>query len=549
MRSPALKILSSIFACAVCLTLWALFAPTKLGGATSYSITAGISMEPMMHADDLALVREQPSYEVGDVVLYQSPVLHKPVLHRIILIDGDKYYFKGDNNGFVDPGYAPRSSLLGKHWLTIGQAGVVLGWFGKPAHAAIVGTVATMFAVLAGATTSGGRRRRRKGTSHMKIKQKDSPASSNPGTSRHEPHAPHLRLGHSGGRRPPPYFEGPTWSLVTLGVLVALAIVVLTLGFSRTTIRNSQQAKAYEHTGDFSYSGTTKAPNDVYPSGTVTTGEPVYPSLVDIVTLQFGYEFVSKLPHDITGTIELRAFVLSQTDTWQEVSTLVPLTEFTGNSASVSGAFPITQLYDYIDSLATQSGIAGANYSFGIQPVVHVTGTVGDAPIDEEFSPVLPFAVSTEAVRVDVAADPPLPGETVAPSTAEDALATALAPTEFGSIPEVIGNHMTIARYDIPVTFLRTFGIVLVGASILMALFHDRIRRRQAKRSEEEHIAARYHSLIVPVTTLDRPDASPDIVVPDFARLAGLAQFLERPILYAYWKGARTYAVDDDSRR
>jgi signal peptidase I len=141
--------------------VWLVFAPTELGGSATYTITDGISMNPLLYKNDLAVIRCEPNYHVGEVVLYQSQVLHKPVLHRIILIQNGDYFFKGDNNKFVDPGYATRSELTGKLWFHISHAGAVLGWFGKPVHAALLAGMAAMAVVLTGTKTTKGRRRRR----------------------------------------------------------------------------------------------------------------------------------------------------------------------------------------------------------------------------------------------------------------------------------------------------------------------------------------------------------------------------------------------------
>jgi hypothetical protein len=66
-------------------------------------------------------------------------------------------------------------------------------------------------------------------------------------------------------------------------------------------------------------------------------------------------------------------------------------------------------------------------------------------------------------------------------------------------------------------------------------------------RSSEEVVAARMHTLLVPVTSLRLPDDSSQIEIPDFAHLAGLAQFLERPILYDWSDDRRTYTVVDEA--
>jgi signal peptidase I len=160
MRSNRSKV-AGFIAALVGLAVWLVFAPTALGGSATYSITDGISMNPLLYKGDFAVIRSESNYNVGDVVLYQSQVLHKPVLHRIILIQNGNYFFKGDNNGFVDPGYATRSELTGKLWFHIPHAGAVLGWFGAPVHAALLAGIAAMFVVLTGTRTTKVRRRRR----------------------------------------------------------------------------------------------------------------------------------------------------------------------------------------------------------------------------------------------------------------------------------------------------------------------------------------------------------------------------------------------------
>lgn len=149
---------------AIFIGLWAVFAPVKLGGSVTYSITDGISMRPLLVKNDLAVVRIESNYKVGEVVLYESQVLHKPVLHRIYLIQDGNYFFKGDNNHFVDPGYATRSELLGKLWFHVPWVGTVLGWFGKPIHSAVLAAATAMVLVLVTSNTAPTNRRRR-GTS------------------------------------------------------------------------------------------------------------------------------------------------------------------------------------------------------------------------------------------------------------------------------------------------------------------------------------------------------------------------------------------------
>src|SRR3954471_12430061 len=119
----AKKLASGAFALAAVACAWFFFAPSWLGGSTSYVVTEGVSMQPRFHTGDLAVVRSAADYRVGDVVAYHSHQLRNIVLHRIIGRDGDRYVFRGDNNDFRDPEHPTRSQLVGKLWLHLPGGG------------------------------------------------------------------------------------------------------------------------------------------------------------------------------------------------------------------------------------------------------------------------------------------------------------------------------------------------------------------------------------------------------------------------------------------
>jgi signal peptidase I len=575
MRSYRAKIAGVIVAAAVLFGAWTFFAPTKLGGTTTYSITDGISMNPLLYKGDFAVIRAQSSYHVGEVVLYESQVLHKPVLHRIILIQNGNYFFKGDNNDFVDPGYATRSELIGDLWFHIPHAGAVLGWFGVPAHASLLAGLAAMAVVLTGAKTSkDGRRRRRRGGSPPRLDQlphfmtsastpshgneppgtgerRSATGSGSDGTRPEQERRSGIRMTPQqvAARRAPSYFEGPRSTLLALCFLGLLGVVFLGIGYSRPLLRTAPLTNAYRQTGTFSYSAAINAPTAVYPSGAVKTGDPIYPSLVSSLGLNFKYQFSSPLPHRVTGTIELRTLVLSSTNTWKSLSTGTTAAPFTGDTASVSTTLALSGLYALINTVSAQSGVAGANYAVDVQPIVRIAGTVGGNPIKATFLPVLPFQVAPTALTLDVPVAPAPPGATYVAPTAASALAAGLNPTQAGNVPHIYPNMVSVLKYEVRVSLLRSSGMVLVVLALLVAVLHDILRRRKTVRSDEELIAKQVGSLIVPVDRLSDGDGSARLVVLDFAHLAGLAHYLERPILYEMRDGQRRYEVDDETRR
>ena len=351
-------------------------------------------------------------------------------------------------------------------------------------------------------------------------------------------------------RRRPSYLEGPASILASLGVLSSLALLLLAVGFALPLHRVVPLVGAYRQAGAFSYSAAVKTATPVYPTGLVTTGEPIYPSLVDSVTVGFEYQFTSTLPHQITGTIELQALLLSQSGTWQRLSTVAASTAFSGDRATISSSLPLNGLYNLISLVSAQTGIPKTSYSADIEPVVRIAGTVDGKSINQTFAPVLPFTVTETEISLDASVAPAVPGATYVAPTAATAIDSTLHPAQAASVPHVVANEVSLAKYQIPVPLLRLLGLIVGVLALITGAVHEILRRGKTTRSGDDQIARKLHSIIVPVVSLARPEGPPPIEIPNFAQLAALAQYLERPILCEMDNAhGRTYAVDDDHRR
>ena len=126
---------------------WWYLAPPQLAGSTSLVTVDGTSMLPGIQPSDLVGLRPTSTYRVGDVVGYQSHLLHRVVLHRIVAIHNGHYTFKGDNNSFLDPEHPTQARLVGKRWFQIPTAGKLVGLFHIPW---VLAAVAALFVVLLG---------------------------------------------------------------------------------------------------------------------------------------------------------------------------------------------------------------------------------------------------------------------------------------------------------------------------------------------------------------------------------------------------------------
>lgn len=143
---------------------WRVLGPSTVGGTASYVVTDGTSMLPRFRADGLVITRQQNDYRVGDVVAYHNRKLGVVVMHRIVARDGDRYVFKGDNNGFLDTYHPVAGDLVGKEWVYWPGAGRALKSLRSP------GTFALVIGLLGGfaATAYVPRRNRRRRRHHAR---------------------------------------------------------------------------------------------------------------------------------------------------------------------------------------------------------------------------------------------------------------------------------------------------------------------------------------------------------------------------------------------
>ncbi len=94
----------------------------------SVLIVATPSMSGSIEAGDTIIVRRNSSYEVGDVISYFPAGDTVSVTHRIVRIEGEKYYTKGDANISEDPDPVFIGQIAGKVVRIIPKAGIILEW-------------------------------------------------------------------------------------------------------------------------------------------------------------------------------------------------------------------------------------------------------------------------------------------------------------------------------------------------------------------------------------------------------------------------------------
>lgn len=114
---------------------YALNASTLLGNrfpmpfGYGFSVILSGSMEPTLSAGDLVVIKEQETYQEGDIVAYQYGTLG--VVHRLIRIDGDIAITRGDANNIEDEAIT-LDSIRGKIICCVPKVGNVISLLKSP---------------------------------------------------------------------------------------------------------------------------------------------------------------------------------------------------------------------------------------------------------------------------------------------------------------------------------------------------------------------------------------------------------------------------------
>ncbi len=510
---------------------WLVLAPTRVGGSTDYVTTHGISMAPRFHSGDLALIRPARAYRVGDVVAYRSAMLRSVVLHRIIRRDGERFVFKGDNNNFIDPAHPGRAELVGKLWLRIPHAGVVLDTLHLPAVAG--GLIGSGLLLLLSA--GGKRRRRRRRPPAAPAVPEARPAATWADPPAPAPPAP--APPREPASRPRAARRINPLHLLTGSAVAAAAFLVLgLLSFGRPATKPARVNAPYTEKVSFGYSAAVPATAEpVYPGGVLKTGDPVFLRLVHRVRVTVGYDFSATAPHALAGTMDV-AVRLSSPNGWSRTMQLAPPKPFAADAAGAEVTLDLARLRSLMRRIDTLIGApAGGGYTIAVVPRLHVKGRLAGRPLSSDYAPALSFQLDALKMR---------PGSAATASAGDGQ--GGLTPNRRGSVAtsKTVANTLSVRGHELPVTTTRWIalgGFLLAAAGVLFAVLL--LRRRPADPAAR--IQARHGNLIVPIAAM-APDAGrPPIDVVSFEALVQLAERSERLILHHHGEHADTYLVDD----
>lgn len=484
---------------------WSFFAPTQLGGGTSYAIIVGNSMEPKLHRGDLAIVRRQSAYRAGDVVLYDSRELGTKVLHRIVRVEGSRFVLKGDNNSFRDAEHPAEEQIVGSLWVSAPAVGRVTGWLREPLHSAILVGLVTLIALGGGLGTGAAVRR-----------------GAQPRTAK--PRLAQLP------RAPRTVSEELKPLLIGLGVAAVVCTGLAFISFGRPLTATETVEAAYAHQGRFEYDARVPR-SAAYPDGQVSTGEPVFQRLVHRLRVNFSYRLESEQPVTAGGRIALDAKI-SDGRGWERILPLAAEQRFTDGEATVSGLLDLDRIQRITDEVRDLTGSAQTAYTVAVLPRVDVAGRVGGEKVDATFAPALSFDSGDLRLQPSLEA-----GEGVGP----------FAPREPGTGTRVVPAKVSVGALSLSVPTARRVSLLGIAALLLLGGVALAARRRGPDGGDEhERIQARYGTLLLPVSSRSG-DWEHVIELAEMAALVRLAEHQGKLILQLSEGNDRSYVVEHGS--
>ena len=107
---------------------------SKIPSVFGYSmlIVASPSMTGAIEAGDAIIIKNSDSYAVGDVITYFPEDESFSVTHRIVRMEGDKFYTKGDANQSEDSDPVLIEQIVGKVAVKLDKVGYFIEWLRSP---------------------------------------------------------------------------------------------------------------------------------------------------------------------------------------------------------------------------------------------------------------------------------------------------------------------------------------------------------------------------------------------------------------------------------
>jgi signal peptidase I len=542
LRSRWSQAIFSAFWVVLIVAAWIAFAPTPAGGMSSYILIIGNSMEPNFHRGDLIIVHPASEYNVGDIIAYRNIELKSNVFHRIIEQEYGRYTLKGDNNSWLDSYQPSREEVIGKLWIHLPRVGSMIQFLRTPLNmalfaAALIGVLAfTIFAT-----------RSKDSRLMTKKPMKDSVADLlrkfNLQKERDRTAAfsdLQVASGKSGLSRlsvdpikdqPPANFGNILEGLFfALGFIAFVSLILGIISFTRPAFISVPDDVNYQHIGLFSYSAA--APSSVYDSGTLQTGEPIFPNLTCSIDLNFQYYLAGDSIENIAGNYSITAQIIEPQTGWKRSIPLQVDSAFSGNTFDSRNELDLCKVTALIKSMETETEFHPGQYNLLITPQISVTGRIGGRELQDTYESRLMFRydrVNFSVVSMDPESDP-------------------FSQSEPNFIREMRNRANTIPLFGAEPSVPSLRVIALVGLALSLAgiwavwMYIQSIKQR----NPDAVIQMKYNAMVVDIQSNGFKPASQAVEVLSMEDLAKLAEHNNAMILHETQGRLHNYLVQTD---
>ncbi len=463
-----------------------LFAPTTIGGATTYVIVTGSSMQPTFEDGDLVVVR-RGTYETGEVVAFDTG--RGVVIHRIVGGSGEEgFVMQGDNKETTDTWHPTVDDIVGKEFATIPKGG---RWAQR-----IAGSPALLGVTVGGLGSLmfwSPKRRRRRGA--------------------HVADGAHPR---SGSPTTTGSIRGAGSTLLASVIVATLLVGLTTYLFLRPLERlDTVEQVLYEHSGEFSYTALVED-SVVYDSDTINSpadgAEPtaVFTELLDDLIVRYDYELLSPANPDMTGTLSADLRIGTGESKWTRNIPLLEPMEFDGRTVSESFSVDIGRVRTLVARAEQETGLIPGIYQAYVVSRVELRGEPGATP--EIYTSELPMELRDKLLVII------------------NELATEKTTSE--AEESLVPNDLGIFGYSLSTRLARALAGALLAMVVVGGTLYWAMVRRRIGKGELGRINLRYGPLIVPVTG-EVPNGSRPVDVATMADLARLARRAEQMVFHS----------------
>ena len=315
-----------------------------------------------------------------------------------------------------------------------------------------------------------------------------------------------------------------------LGLLAFGSIVLGIFAFTRPASRVMPDDILYQHFGFFSYSAS--APDSVYDSGKVQSGQPIFPKTTCTVDMNFQYTLVGEQAEGLAGSYQMTVLIDEPQSGWQRPLPPVPGEPFTGNTFSTRTNLDLCQVITMIEAMEQETDFHPGSYTLSITPQVTISGLISGRELNDTFEPNLTFRYDRTQFHV----------------INEDPNEDPLSPTETRLLREEREepNILPIFGLEPKVPALRFVSLLIFGLSVVCLIVLGLQIQNMAQNDQPAFVRMKYDSLIVDIKSGSIKASSRIFDVNSIDDLAKLAERHNAMILHETRDHVHSYYVQGD---